>query len=50
MPGDRIGVLPPVRALQTRSGRLSYMLSGSGDPPIVLFSGAGVSLQAWEPL
>jgi pimeloyl-ACP methyl ester carboxylesterase len=47
---DRIGVLPPIRALQTRSGRLSYMLSGSGTPPIVLFSGAGVSLQGWEPL
>jgi pimeloyl-ACP methyl ester carboxylesterase len=47
---DRIGVLPPIRALQTRSGRLSYMLSGSGEPPIVLFSGAGVSLQGWEPL
>ena len=47
---DRIGVLPPIRALQTRSGRLSYVLSGSGTPPIVLFSGAGVSLQGWEPL
>lgn len=47
---DRIGVLPPIRALQTRSGRLSYMLSGSGAPPIVLFSGAGVSLQGWDPL
>jgi pimeloyl-ACP methyl ester carboxylesterase len=44
------GVLPPIRALQTRSGRLSYMLSGAGRPPIVLFSGAGVSLQGWQPL
>ncbi|MBC5783182.1 alpha/beta fold hydrolase [Ramlibacter sp. USB13] len=50
MPGDRIGVLPPVRALQTRSGRLGYMLSGTGDPTIVLVSGAGVSLQGWEAL
>lgn len=42
--------LPAIRALQTRSGRLGYIQSGSGDPPIVLFSGAGVSLQGWEPL
>jgi pimeloyl-ACP methyl ester carboxylesterase len=47
---ERIGVLPAIQALQTRSGRLSYMLSGSGSPTIVLFSGAGVSLQGWEPL
>ena len=47
---DRIGVLPPIQALQTRSGRLSFMLSGSGAPPIVLFSGAGMSLQGWAPL
>ena len=46
----RIGVLPPIRALQTRSGRLTYMLSGAGAPPILLFSGAGVSLQGWQPL
>ncbi len=46
----RLGVLPLVRALQTRSGRLGYMLSGSGGPTIVLFSGAGMSLQGWEPL
>jgi pimeloyl-ACP methyl ester carboxylesterase len=43
-------VLPPIQALQTRSGRLAYMRSGSGAPAIVLFSGAGMSLQAWEPL
>jgi pimeloyl-ACP methyl ester carboxylesterase len=42
--------LPAIRALQTRSGRLGYILSGSGDPPIVLFSGAGVSVQGWEAL
>ena len=42
--------LPAIRALQTRSGRLSYILSGSGEPTIVLVSGAGVSLQGWEPL
>jgi pimeloyl-ACP methyl ester carboxylesterase len=44
------GVLPPIQALQTRSGRLGYMLSGEGTPAILLFSGAGVSLQGWEPL
>ena len=47
---DRLGVLPPIRALQTRSGRLTYMLSGAGPPNIVLFNGAGVSLQGWEAL
>jgi pimeloyl-ACP methyl ester carboxylesterase len=49
VPG-RIGVLPPIRALQTRSGRLTYMQSGAGTPGILLFSGAGVSLQGWEAL
>lgn len=43
-------MLPAIRALQTRSGRLSYILSGSGDPTIVLVSGAGVGVQGWEPL
>lgn len=46
----RIGVLPPILALQTRSGRLTYMVSGAGAPAILLFSGAGVSLQGWGPL
>ena len=46
----RLGKLPAVRALQTRRGRLSYILSGHGAPAIVLFSGAGVSLQGWESL
>jgi pimeloyl-ACP methyl ester carboxylesterase len=48
-PGRR-GVLPPIQALQTRSGRLSYIVSGSGPAGILLFSGAGMSLQGWEPL
>jgi pimeloyl-ACP methyl ester carboxylesterase len=46
----RRATLPPIRALQTRSGRLTYMLSGRGEPVIVLFSGAGVSLQGWQSL
>ena len=44
------GHLPPIQALQTRRGRASFVLSGHGAPAILLFSGAGVSLQAWEPL
>ena len=47
---ERIGILPPIEALQTRSGRLSYMVSGSGPSTILLFNGAGMSLQGWEPL
>ena len=47
---ESAATLPPIRALQTRSGRLSYILSGSGQPAILLFSGAGVSLQGWQPL
>lgn len=43
-------VLPPIQALQTRSGRLTFIVSGAGRPAIVLFSGAGVSLVGWEPL
>lgn len=42
--------LPPIRALQTRSGRLSYILSGRGPAHMVLFSGAGMTLQGWERL
>jgi pimeloyl-ACP methyl ester carboxylesterase len=42
--------LPATRALQTRSGRLSYIISGRGSARILLFSGAGMSLQGWEPL
>lgn len=42
--------LPPIQALQTRSGRLSYIVSGRGAPTILLFNGAGVSLEGWRPL
>jgi pimeloyl-ACP methyl ester carboxylesterase len=49
-PSKPRAVLPPIRALQTRSGRLSYIVSGSGTPNILLFNGAGMSLQGWEPL
>lgn len=46
----RLGALPPIQVLQTRSGRLGYMLSGRGAPTLLLFSGAGVGLQGWRPL
>lgn len=46
----RPGRLPAIRALQTRSGRLGFILSGRGGPAIVLFSGAGVALDGWTPL
>lgn len=47
---DFLGLLPPIEALQTRRGRLSYMVSGQGPSTILLFSGAGMSLTGWEPL
>lgn len=39
-----------MRALQTRSGRLGYILSGQGRPTLLLFNGAGVTLQGWRAL
>src|SRR3954462_11619007 len=41
---------PAPRVAQTRNGRVSYILSGHGAGRILLFSGAGMSLQGWEPL
>jgi pimeloyl-ACP methyl ester carboxylesterase len=46
----RTAALPPLRALQTPAGRVSYLLSGAGRPSILLFNGAGVSLEGWQPL
>lgn len=46
----RLGALPPIQALQTRAGRLSYIASGKGSPAILLFNGAGMSLEGWRPL
>ncbi|HEY0823547.1 MAG TPA: alpha/beta fold hydrolase [Ramlibacter sp.] len=46
----RLGVLPPIQALQTRAGRLTYVVSGQGSPAILLFNGAGMSLEGWRPL
>ena len=47
---ESLGTLPAIQALQTRSGRLGFILSGSGQPTILLFNGAGVSLAGWTPL
>src|SRR5687767_8892541 len=46
----RLGALPPIRALQTRTGRLTCIVSGEGRPTILLFNGAGVSLEGWRAL
>lgn len=46
----RLGLLPTRRRLQTRSGALEYVLSGSGSPTIVLLNGAGVTLEGWRAL
>ena len=46
----RLGELPPVQRMQTRCGALEYAVSGSGEPAIVLFNGAGVALDGWRAL
>jgi pimeloyl-ACP methyl ester carboxylesterase len=38
------------RKLQTRSGALEYVVSGTGRPTIVLLNGAGVTLDGWRAL
>ena len=42
--------LPSAQVLAIRSGRLACSVSGSGQPTLVLFSGAGVVLEGWHPL
>lgn len=44
------GSLPQRHKLQTRCGVLEYVLSGEGEPAIVLLNGAGLTLGGWEPL
>lgn len=46
----RLGELPPVQRLQTRCGALEYVISGAGEPALVLFNGAGVALDGWRAL
>ena len=38
------------KKLQTRSGTLEYVVSGRGRPAIVLFNGAGMTLDGWRAL
>jgi len=38
------------RKLQTRSGTLEFIVSGRGRPVIVLFNGAGMTLDGWRAL
>lgn len=49
-PATRLGRLPPIQAAQTRLGRLTYILSGTGPATIVLVNGAGMSLEGWRSL
>lgn len=44
------GILPPIQVAQTRAGRMSYVVSGSGPATLVLLNGAGVSLEGWRAL
>ncbi len=46
----RRGLLPERKKIQTRSGALEFVLSGSGQPTIVLLNGAGVTLEGWRAL
>jgi pimeloyl-ACP methyl ester carboxylesterase len=46
----RLGHLPRKKLLQTPTGRLEYVLSGEGSPTLVLFNGAGVTLEGWGRL
>ena len=42
--------LPRKRRQATAAGTLEYVLSGEGSPTLVLFNGAGVTLQGWRRL
>jgi pimeloyl-ACP methyl ester carboxylesterase len=42
--------LPPRRTLRTPAGAIEYVLSGLGEPAIVLFNGSGVTLEGWMRL
>ena len=44
------GRLPAKQTAQTRNGPLRYIVSGQGAPTIVLFNGAGITLQGWRHL
>jgi pimeloyl-ACP methyl ester carboxylesterase len=40
----------PARRVQTRSGILEFKLVGAGAPAILLFNGAGETLESWDAL
>jgi pimeloyl-ACP methyl ester carboxylesterase len=42
--------LPRKQRLQVRARTIEYVLSGSGSPALLLFSGAGVTLEGWGRL
>lgn len=50
MKRERLAALPAIQALQTRGGRLSFILSGRGATTLLLFNGAGVALDGWREL
>jgi pimeloyl-ACP methyl ester carboxylesterase len=45
-----MGVLPPAKRISVQGRDLEYMVSGEGQPVIVLLNGAGVGLDAWSKL
>lgn len=50
VPDPARGKLPPSRLISTHSGALEAIVAGQGGPSILLFSGAGVTLEGWRPL
>jgi pimeloyl-ACP methyl ester carboxylesterase len=44
------GRLPRKQKLQAGARSLEYILAGRGSPAVLLFSGAGVTLEGWAPL
>lgn len=49
-PAVRRARLPRLRVAHTRAGRVSYALSGTTGPAIVLFNGAGAGMDEWRAL
>lgn len=46
----RLGRLPALRSLNTSAGRVGCVLSGSGPATLLMFNGAGVTLEGWRGL
>jgi pimeloyl-ACP methyl ester carboxylesterase len=45
-----LGKLPRRQRLHTHAGSIEYVLSGEGEPVLVLLNGAGVTLEGWNRL